>query len=318
MAERVLVTGGAGFIGSHLVEGLLEKGFEVRVLDNLSTGSRQNLAAVMKQINFQSGDILNEDTLGRAMKGCAFVFHEAALRSVPESFKRPLEYNRVNVDGTYTVLKVAKENNVQRVVYAASSSAYGNAEKMPLGESLLPGPLSPYAVSKLGGELYCRMFYECLGLETVCLRYFNVFGERQDPSSQYSSVIPRFISSVLEGRSPVIYGDGMQSRDFTYVKNVVDANLTALRAGERACGEVFNVGQGNSIKVRELLDKVNALLGRSVKPEYQPLRPGDVLHTQADMAKTKRLLGFTPRHSFDVGLKQTVEWFAREPHRGAR
>ena len=189
MAEKVLVTGGAGFIGSHLVEGLLEKGFDVRVIDNLSTGNRAHLAGVMKRIDFQSGDILNEATLSRAMKGCAFVFHEAALRSVPESFKRPLEYNRTNIDGTYAVLKAAKENNVQRVVYAASSSAYGTQEKMPLTESMVPNPLSPYAVSKLTGELYCRMFYETFGLETVCLRYFNVFGERQDPESQYSSVL---------------------------------------------------------------------------------------------------------------------------------
>ncbi len=309
MAEKVLVTGGAGFIGSHIVAGLLEKGYQVKVIDNLSTGDRAHLAPVMKRIDFQSGDILDEATLARAMKGCDFVFHEAALRSVPESFKRPLEYNKVNVDGTFAVLKVAKENNVKRVVYAASSSAYGNTSASPLHEGLVPGPVSPYAVSKLAGELYCRMFTEIHGLETVCLRYFNVFGERQDPTSQYSSVIPRFILSVLEGRSPIIYGDGMQSRDFTYVKNVVDANLTALRAGERACGEVFNVGQGNSIKVRELLEKINALLGKDVKPDYQPARTGDVLRTQADMAKSKRFLGFTPRYSFDEGLKKTVEWF---------
>ncbi len=310
MPEKVLVTGGAGFIGSHLVEGLLEKGFDVRVIDNLSTGNRAHLAGVMKRIDFQSGDILNEATLSRAMKGCAFVFHEAALRSVPESFKRPLEYNRTNIDGTYAVLKAAKENNVQRVMYAASSSAYGTQEKMPLTEGMLPNPLSPYAVSKLTGELYCKMFYETFGLETVCLRYFNVFGERQDPTSQYSSVIPRFITSVLEGRQPVIYGDGMQSRDFSYVKNVVDANITASRAAEgRVCGEVFNVGQGNSIRVRELLEKINALLGKDVKPSYQPAREGDLLLTQADMTRSKRVLTFTPKYSFDAGLKQTVEWF---------
>ena len=310
MAEKVLVTGGAGFIGSHLVEGLLEKGYAVRVIDNLSTGNRAHLASVMKQIDFQSGDILNEDTLSRAMKGCAYVFHQAALRSVPESFKRPLEYDRVNVDGTYTVLKVAREHNVKRVVYAASSSAYGTQEKTPLVESMQPNPLSPYAVSKLAGELYCRMFYETFGLETVCLRYFNVYGERQDPASQYASVIPRFITAVQRDAPPTIYGDGLQSRDFSYVKNVVEANMTAARAAAgRVCGQVFNVGQGNSIQVRQLLDKINALLGKSVKPSYQPAREGDVLHTQADTSKAKKLLGFTPRHSFDEGLKKTVDWF---------
>lgn len=303
-----LVTGGAGFIGSHLVYHLVEQGHEVRILDNLSTGKRSNLPEKTDRLSFVEGDIRDSATLNQIMTGVDYVLHQAALPSVPRSIKDPLSTNDVNINGTLRVFLAAKETGVKRVVYAASSSVYGDTPVLPKVESMAPMPKSPYAVTKLAGELYGQVFYDVYGLETIGLRYFNVFGPRQDPSSQYSAVIPKFITALMRGEAPVIYGDGEQSRDFTYVANVVAANLLACTA-PNAAGKVFNIACGARTTLNELVNLLNALLGTSILPVHSKPRSGDVKHSLADISAAKEILGYMPQIDIREGLKRTVEWY---------
>ena len=307
---KYLVTGGAGFIGSHIVEALVARGDEVRVLDNFSTGRAENLAAVAEQIDLVSGDVSDIGTVRRAVAGCEVVFHEAALASVPRSVAEPLATHQACATGTLVVLDEARKAGVRRVVYAASSSAYGNP---PSGTSAkretdLPSPLSPYAAAKLAGEMYCESFWRSYGFETVALRYFNVFGPRQDPSGPYAAVIPLFIKAILAGMQPTIFGDGRQTRDFTYVGNVVQANLLAAEASG-AAGKVFNVGSGSAISLLELLSELNKTMGAAVDANFNPERVGDVRDSLADIARTREVLGFEPAVGLTEGLKRTVEFY---------
>lgn len=306
---RYLVTGGAGFIGSHIVQALLERGDEVRVLDNLSTGFRHNLEMLGGDVHLIEGDIADPATVAEAVEGVEVVFHQAALASVPRSVERPLDTNQACVTGTLTVLDQARRAGVRRVVYAASSSAYGDQPFSSKRELDLPSPLSPYAVAKLAGEYYCHAFYRTYGLETVCIRYFNVFGPRQDPNSPYSAVIPLFITALLSGRRPVVYGDGEQSRDFTYVANVVHGNLLAADA-ERAVGQTINVANGRSTSLLSLITQLNELLGTEVEPEFQPARVGDVKHSLADITRAQDLLGYEPIVSFEDGLRRSMAFYS--------
>ncbi|RMG35533.1 MAG: SDR family oxidoreductase [Planctomycetota bacterium] len=311
---QYLVTGGAGFIGSHIVERLVEDGHPVRVLDNLSTGRLENLRDVVDDVEFIEGDITDASTVARAMRGVDVVFHQAALASVPRSVERPLDTHHACVTGTVNVLDAARRAGVRRVVYAASSSAYGNQPQLPKHEGQLPEVLSPYAAAKLAGELYCQAFARCYSLETVCLRYFNVFGPRQDPNSPYAAVIPLFVSALLDGRRPTIFGDGKQSRDFTFVANVVTANLLAADA-PNVSGRVYNVACGHSLSVLELLQKICDLLGVPCDPEFAPPRPGDVRDSWADIRAAARDLRYAPIVDFDTGLKQTVAYYVAEHRR---
>ena len=307
----MLVTGGAGFIGSHLVERLLAGGARVRVFDNFSTGTRANLpfaAKFRRQLEVIRGDIRNRAALARAARGVRVIFHQAAMRSVPRSVKDPLGANENNVTGTLNVLEAARRGRVPRVVYASSSSVYGARPDLPKREEQPPAPISPYAVSKVAGEQYAAVWTRLYGVETVGLRYFNVFGPRQDPKSEYAAVIPRFILWGLKGRPLEVHGDGTQSRDFTYIDNVVEANLLAARAPE-AAGEVFNVGCGDRVSLLEIIAKLEAILGRRLPREHTPPRAGDVPHTLADVGKAKRLLGYSPLVDFDEGVRRTVEYF---------
>jgi UDP-glucose 4-epimerase len=304
-----LVTGGAGFIGSHLVERLIALGHRVRVLDDLSEGRRENLAAVWDQIEFIEGDLRDPETVRRAVCGVEYILHQAALRSVPRSVEDPVTTTAVNVLGTVNLLRAACDAGVRRVVFASSSSVYGETAELPLRESHEPRPISPYAVSKLAGEHYCAVFTRLYGVETVSLRYFNVFGPRQDPRSEYAAVIPRFILAALRGEPLEIHGDGLQSRDFTYVENVVEANLRAATQPGIA-GEVFNVGCGQRYSVLDVKAHLERILGRSLPARHTPPRKGDVRHTQADMSKAEAALGYRPRVSFAEGLRRTVEFFA--------
>jgi UDP-N-acetylglucosamine/UDP-N-acetyl-alpha-D-glucosaminouronate 4-epimerase len=303
-----LVTGGAGFIGSHLVDGLLESGHSVRVIDNLSTGNLANLAHVRDRIEMMEGDITNAKRVESAMRGVELVFHQAALASVPRSVADPVSTNRVCVDGTLNVLLAARDAKVKRVVYAASSSAYGASASLPKRETDLTLPLSPYAVAKLAAEHYCAAFTEVYGLETVRLRYFNIFGPRQPPDSPYAAVIPLFFEAMLAGRNPVIYGDGQQSRDFTYVADAVQANLRAGTA-PKASGKVYNVACGSRTSLLELVSKINALLGTKLYPIHEKPRPGDVKHSQADITPAKTELGYVPQFDIDQGLQKCFEYF---------
>jgi UDP-glucose 4-epimerase len=311
MPDLFLVTGGAGFIGSHLVERLLADGARVRVLDNFSTGSRANLpftAKAGKRLEVVRGDIRNRAAVERAARGARVIFHQAAMRSVPRSVKDPLGANENNVTGTLNVLQAARRCRVPRVVYASSSSVYGARPELPKREDQPPAPISPYAVSKAAGEQYAAVWTRLYGVETVGLRYFNVFGPRQDPKSEYAAVIPRFILWGLRGKPLVIHGDGTQSRDFTYIDNVVEANALAARA-PGAGGEVFNVGCGDRVSLLEIAAKLEAILGRPVERRHTPARPGDVPHTLADLTKAKRLLGYAPLVAFDEGFRRTVDYF---------
>lgn len=303
-----LVTGGAGFIGSHIAETLVARGDQVRVLDNLSTGHRSNLSGLCSRIEFIEGDVTDARTAARAVEGVDCVFHEAALASVPLSIERPLDSHAACATGTVTLLDAARRAGVRRVVYAASSAAYGNQPTSTKRESDLPAPLSPYAAGKLAGELYCQAFWSSFGLETVAIRYFNVFGPRQDPHSQYSAVIPLFITAMLSGRQPVIYGDGRQSRDFSYVANVVHANLLAADAPGVA-GRTINAADGRSVDLLALLDALNRLLGTHVKPQFAPQRPGDVRESQADITLARSLLGYEPQVGFEDGLRRSVDYY---------
>ena len=308
---RILVTGGAGFIGSNLVERLLEDGARVRVLDNFSTGARTNLGFAPRfrgRLEVLRGDIRNLSVVLRAARGARVIFHQAAMRSVPRSVKDPLGANENNVTGTLHVLEAARRCRVPRVVYASSSSVYGDRPDLPKREDQSPAPISPYAASKAAGEQYAAIWTRLYGVETVGLRYFNVFGPRQDPNSEYAAVIPRFILWGLSRRPLEIHGDGTQSRDFTYIDNVVEANMLAARApGVRS--EVFNVGCGSRVSLLEIVAKLEAVLGRPLERRHTPPRPGDVLHTLADVAKAKRLLGYAPLVEFDEGFRRTVEYF---------
>lgn len=326
-----LVTGGAGFIGSNIVEELLRRGEQVRILDNFSTGKRENLKKLLElsenkkaetensketkkqqtsanRLEVIEGDIRSYHIVREAVDGVDFILHQAALPSVPRSIKDPLTSNEVNVVGTLNILNAAKDTNVKRIVYASSSSVYGDLDVLPKTEDMLPKPLSPYAVSKLAAEKYCQVFTKLYGLETVAFRYFNVFGPNQDPNSQYSAVIPKFINIIKQGTSPIIYGDGEQSRDFTFVKNVVEANLLACSHGlEHYSGEVFNAAYGKRITINELIRKINQILGTDVKPIYADPRPGDVKHSLANIGKATQFLDYKPGIDFEEGLKLTIK-----------
>jgi len=302
-----LVTGGAGFIGSHLVEELARRGDRVRVVDSLVTGKRQNLAHV-PHVDFVEGDLADLDVARRAVDGVDFVLHQAAIPSVPRSVQDPLTSHRANVDATLNVLVAARDARVKRVVYAGSSSAYGDTPTLPKVETMPPAPLSPYALQKLVGEQYGQLFTRLYGLETVTIRYFNVFGPRQDPSSPYSGVISLFIRFLCEGRQPTIYGDGEQTRDFTYVSNVVDGVLRACEA-PAASGEVINVATGGRVSINALFRALRDLMGAGGEPTYAAPRPGDVRDSQADIQKAQRLLGYSTTVGLEQGLKKTVEWY---------
>jgi len=309
MREIFLVTGGAGFIGSHLTARLLAEGACVRVLDNFSTGSLANLVGSDRSgahLEVIRGDIRDLATVERAATGANTIFHQAAMRSVPRSVTDPLGVNECNVTGTLNVFEIARRAGVRRVVYASSSSVYGVRPALPQREDQPPAPISPYAVSKLAGELYGRAWHRLYGVETVGLRYFNVFGPRQDPASEYAAVIPRFISWALAGEPLEVHGDGTQSRDFTYVDNVVEANLLAARIPDVG-GEVFNVGGGEPKSLSEIIAQLEQIVGRSLARRHTPSRAGDILHTRADMSKAKQLLGYTPRVNFEKGFTRTVD-----------
>ena len=305
--NHYLVTGGAGFIGSHLCEELVRRGARVRVVDSLITGKRQNLAH-LPQVEFLEGDLADIDVARRAVHGIEYVLHQAAIPSVPRSVEDPLTSNRANIDASVNILVAARDANVKRLVYAGSSSAYGNSEVLPKVETMPAAPLSPYALQKLVAEQYCQMFTTLYGFETVTIRYFNVFGPRQDPSSPYSGVISLFISALCAGRRPTIYGDGEQTRDFTYVTNVVDGVLRACHA-PGASGEVINVATAGRISLNQLFAIVKREVGSSLEPNYSNPRAGDVRHSQADISKAQRLLGYTPIVSFEDGLGRTVTWY---------
>ncbi len=304
-----LVTGGAGFIGSHIAAALAGAGARVRVLDDLSTGHAENLEEIGGTVDFVRGSLTDEGALARALEGVEVVFHEAAIPSVPRSVENPKETHRACVEGTFALLNAARRAGVRRVVYAASSSAYGDQETLPKAEHMRPEPLSPYAAAKLVGEYYCQVWSRVYGFETVALRYFNVFGPRQDPSSQYSGVISRFISALASGERPVIYGDGEQSRDFTYVSNVVDANLRAAETS-RGVGRVVNVATGRQTTLNELLAALKTVTGRSdAEAEYREPRVGDVRHSLADITRARELLGYEPRVDLEEGLQKTLDWW---------
>jgi UDP-glucose 4-epimerase len=305
-----LITGIAGFIGSALARAVLAQGDGVRGIDNLSTGNRENLSEILNRIDFHEADLLDLDAARQACRGVDYVLHEAAIPSVPKSVMDPLGSNRANVDATVNVLVAARDAKVKRVVYAASSSAYGDTPTLPKREDMPPNPISPYAVAKLAGEYYMISFYRCYALETVCLRYFNIFGPRQDPSSPYSGVLAKFITQMLNGEQPTILGDGKQSRDFTYVDNAVDANLLACQAsaGEVA-GRVFNVATGRRIDLNETFRVLKQLIEYTGEAKYGPERAGDVKHSLADMSRAEQHLGYKPRVDFEEGLRRTIEWY---------
>ena len=309
--DRFLVTGGAGFIGSNLVEELLKRGHDVAVFDNFSTGRRVNLRTFAKDIELLEGDLRDANAVRAAVHGRTFVLHQGALPSVTRSVQDPIASNDVNVGGTLNVLLAARDAGVKKVVAASSSSVYGDTPTLPKIESMPVLPMSPYAVSKLATEKYCAAFYRVYGLETVALRYFNVFGPRQDPTSQYSAVIPRFITAVLNGQHPVIYGDGLQSRDFTFVANVVDANIRACYA-DGVAGEFFNVACGERYTLMDLLITVGEITGKPAKATHEPGRTGDVRHSLADISKIQKAMAFEPRVKFRQGLEATVAFFSQE------
>ena len=306
-----LVTGGAGFIGSHLAEELVRRGERVRVVDNLATGKRQNLAHV-PSVEFIEGDLADLEVARRAVTGIDYVLHQAAIPSVPRSVEDPITSNRANVDASLNVLVAARDAGVKRLVYAGSSSAYGNTPTLPKIETMATAPLSPYALQKLVAEQYCQMFATLYGLETVTIRYFNVFGPRQDPSSPYSGVISLFISALCDGRQPTIFGDGEHTRDFTYIANVVDGVLRACTA-DGASGEVINVATGRRISLNTLFNTIRELVGAQLSPKYADPRPGDVKDSQADISKARRILGYQPSVTFEEGLARTVAWYRNTP-----
>lgn len=306
--RKFLVTGGAGFIGSNIAEALVKRGDEVRVLDNFNTGRHENLADFIDRIELIEGSVDDQAIVARAVEGVDCIFHEAALASVPRSVEFPLETNAACVTGTLTVLDQARRAGVRRVVYAASSSAYGDLESPSKSESDTPAPLSPYAAAKLAGEHYCQSFYHTYGLETVCLRYFNVFGPRQDPDSPYSAVIPLFITIMLDGRQPIVYGDGGQTRDFTYIDNVVEGNLLAADA-DGVAGKTLNLANGRSTDLLELIAALNKMLGTDIQPRHEPPRIGDVRDSLADTTLAQKLLNFEPGIDLEEGLRRSIDYY---------
>ncbi|MHC4148412.1 MAG: SDR family oxidoreductase [Planctomycetota bacterium] len=306
--EKFLVTGGAGFIGSNIAKTLVSQGYFVRVIDNLLTGKKANLADIIDKVEFLEADMGDEEVARTAMKDIDIVLHQGALPSVPRSVDEPAATHKHCVDATFTLLLAARDAGVKRFVYAASSSAYGDTPTLPKVETMQPQPLSPYAAAKLVGEYYCTVFYKVFGLETVSLRYFNVFGPHQDPASQYAAAIPAFVTAILKDQPPTVFGDGEQSRDFTYVDNVVEANLLAARV-EHTAGEVLNIACGQAITVNEIIDVINDLLGKNIKPIYDAPRPGDVRHSLADITLAKNLIGYKPTISFKQGLQLAIDWY---------
>lgn len=311
--SRFLVTGGAGFIGSNIVRRLLADGHQVRVLDNFATGCRGNLAGIEGTVKIIEGDLRSDTDVRRAVDSVRFILHLGALGSVARSVEDPLKTHEVNATGTLRVLLAAREAGVERVVLSSSSSVYGNTPTLPKRESMTPQPLSPYALSKLMGEHYFRLFHELYGMSTFSLRYFNVFGPRQDPNSQYAAVIPLFVDALRNNKAPVLHGDGLQTRDFTFVDDVVEANLRCCAAPVGGAGGVYNVAWGNRISILDLARKIAALLGKDIEPVHAPSRAGDVRDSQADFALAKEKLGWEPRVTFDEGVRRTVEWFASRP-----
>ena len=305
---RYLVTGGAGFIGSNMVDELVRRGHSVVVLDDLSAGKEANLAAVRDKIDFQVGSITDLAAVAKACAGVDYVIHLAARTSVPRSVKDPIESNHVNIDGTLNVLVAARDAKVRRFVYAASSSAYGETPTLPKVESMSAAPISPYGITKYVGELYAQVFGRVYGLENACVRFFNVFGPRQDPTSQYSGVLSRFMLAVLEGQTPVVYGDGEQSRDFTFIENIVDETLRACEAKD-ASGKVFNGGTGARITLNQVLQQLGAITGKKIDAKYEPARSGDIRDSQADISQARAVLGYEPKVQFAEGLQRTWAWY---------
>jgi len=304
---RIVITGGAGFIGSNLATELSkEKESEVIIVDDLSTGRVSNLEKINKNINLVRGSITDLQLLKGIFKDVDYVFHQAAIPSVPRSIKDPIASNNANVNGTLNVLVAAKDCNVKKVIYASSSSVYGDTPELPKREDMVPNPLSPYAVTKLLGEYYCKVFNEVYGLKTISLRYFNVYGPRQDPYSDYAAVIPRFINKVLENKPPVIYGDGEQTRDFTFVKDVVRANIQAMKSDANG---VYNIASGNRISINELANVIMKLMGRNLKPIHEAPREGDIRHSLGDISSAKKTLSYEPQYSLEEGLRRTIKWF---------
>ncbi|HLV88174.1 MAG TPA: SDR family oxidoreductase [Candidatus Sulfotelmatobacter sp.] len=305
-----LITGAAGFLGSALSRALLERGEQVRGVDNFSTGKKENIAEIRDRIDFHEADLLDLEAMRRACDGVDFILHQAAIPSVPKSVQDPLGSNRANVDASVNLLVAARDAKVKRVVYAASSSAYGDAPTLPKHEEMKPDPISPYAVAKLASEHYMLSFYRCYGLETVSLRYFNVFGPRQDPSSPYSGVLAKFITQMLRGEQPTILGDGEQSRDFTYVDNAVQANLLACQApSAKAAGKMFNIATARRVTLNETFRLLQGLTNYSGSPKYGPEREGDIKHSLADISRAEAALGYKPTVDFEEGLRRTVEWY---------
>jgi len=305
-----VVTGGGGFIGSHIVENLVRQRNTVKVIDDFSTGKRGNVEAFKNDVEIIEADLAETKNLTQFLKGTDYVIHQAAIPSVPKSILDPLKSHNANVNGTLNLLLACRDAGVKRVVYASSSSLYGDSPTLPKNESMMPNPLSPYGAQKLFAEMYCQVFTKAYGLETVSLRYFNVFGPRQDSTSQYSGVLALFIPAVLQGRRPTIYGDGLQSRDFTYVQNVVEANLLACKVPGIG-GQVFNVACGDRITVNSMLHQINKIVGVDISPVYAEPRSGDIKHSQADITRAREHLGYEPKVSFEEGLRATVEWYRK-------
>jgi nucleoside-diphosphate-sugar epimerase len=305
-----VVTGGGGFIGSHIVENLVRQRNTVKVIDDFSTGKRGNVEAFKNDVEIIEADLAETKNLTQFLKGTDYVIHQAAIPSVPKSILDPLKSHNANVNGTLNLLLACRDAGVKRVVYASSSSLYGDSPTLPKHESMMPNPLSPYGAQKLFAEMYCQVFTKAYGLETVSLRYFNVFGPRQDSTSQYSGVLALFIPAVLQGRRPTIYGDGLQSRDFTYVQNVVEANLLACKVPGIG-GQVFNVACGDRITVNSMLHQINKIVGVDISPVYAEPRSGDIKHSQADITRAREHLGYEPKVSFEEGLRATVEWYRK-------
>lgn len=303
-----LVTGGAGFIGSNLCRKLLSLGYRVRVFDNFSTGKRENLHDIAKNVEIITGDLTDLNQVTDAVKGVHYIFHQGALPSVPRSLANPRASHDANITGTLNVLLAARDLGAEKVIYASSSSVYGDTPVLPKVETMKPNPLSPYALTKLAGEYYCGVFYKVFQVKTICLRYFNVFGPYQDPESQYAAVIPRFIKSLIKKEPPVILGDGEQSRDFTFVENVIHANILAANS-HKGLGQVFNIACGKRRSINYLASKTAELLNAAIKPKYSPKRPGDVLHSQADISAAEEYLGYQPLIHMEEGLQRTVEWY---------